>query len=94
MWGCEKVDMFEMSGFVWNELAVGIEQSYCEGRNEDIITGCGLRYKLSERMDQSVMRWYEHIEKMSEERLEKRIYKAGVVKVGKEADGVLEVLIV
>ena len=47
-------------------------------KNEDIRMGCGLKYKLSERVDQSVMRWYGHMERMSEERLVKRIYRAGV----------------
>ena len=27
---------------------------------------CGLNYKLSERMNQSVMRWYGHMERMIE----------------------------
>ena len=40
--------------------------------------GCGLKYKLRERVDQLVMRWYGHMEKMSEERLGKRINRAGV----------------
>ena len=36
-------------------------------RNEGIRMGCGLKHKLSERVDQSAMRWYGHMERMSEE---------------------------
>ena len=42
------------------------------------IMGCGLKHKLNEKVDQSVMRWYGHMERMMEERLVKRIYRAGV----------------
>ena len=70
----KKVDVFEMScprlisGFtMWDKM-----------RNEDIRRGCGLKYKLSKRVDQSVMRWYGHIVCMSEEILVKRTYRAGV----------------
>ena len=45
-------------------------------RKEDIRMGCGLKDKLSERVDQSVVRWYGHMERMSEERLVKQIYRA------------------
>ena len=38
-------------------------------RSEDIRMGCGLKCRLSERVDLSVMRWYGHMERMSEERL-------------------------
>ena len=47
----KKVYVFEMSCLrpikgvtMWDKM-----------RNVDIITGCGLKYKLSERVDQSVM---------------------------------------
>ena len=62
-----KVDVFEMSCLIpirgvtmWDRMS-----------NEDIEIGCGLKYKLSERVDQSVIRWYEHMERISEEKLEK-----------------------
>ena len=47
-------------------------------RNKDIRTGCILMYKLSKRVDQSVMRWYGHIDRMNVEKLMKRIYRARV----------------
>ena len=38
-------------------------------RNEDIRTvGFSLNYMLSEKMNQSYMRWYGHMARMSEER--------------------------
>ena len=43
-----------------------------------IKTLCGLKYKLSERMNQLVMRWYERMGNMSREKLVKRIKKAEV----------------
>ena len=43
-------------------------------RNEVIRTGCDLKYKLSESVSQLVLRWYEHMGKMNEERLIKQIY--------------------
>ena len=36
-------------------------------RNEDIRTRCGLNYRLSEKLNQLDMRWYGHMERMSEE---------------------------
>ena len=39
---------------------------------------CGLRYKLSERVDQPVIICYGYMERMSEERLVKRIYRVGL----------------
>ena len=42
-------------------------------KNEDIGMGYGLKYRQSERVYQSVMRWYGHIERMSEEIHVKRI---------------------
>ena len=36
---------------------------------------CGLQCKSSERVDMSVMRWYEHMGRMSAERLVKHIYR-------------------
>ena len=47
-------------------------------RNEGIRTVYGLRCKLSEKVDQSVVRWYGHLERTSEERPVKRIHRAGV----------------
>ena len=68
-------------------------------RSEDIRIGCVLKYMLRERVDQSVMRWHRHIERMSEEGIVKRINRAGVDgKRGRDRprtrwhDGVREVL--
>ena len=47
-------------------------------RNEDIRTGCCLKCMLSEKMDQSVMGWYEHMDRKSENRAVKRFSRAGV----------------
>ena len=54
-------------------------------RNENIRMGCFLICKLSERVDQSVIRLYGYMEKMSEKRQVKRIYRAEVD--GKRARG-------
>ena len=45
-------------------------------RNEHIRMGCGFTYKLSERVNQSIIIWYGHMDRMSEERLVKRISRA------------------
>ena len=45
-------------------------------RNEEIRRRVGIQDILSERMDRRVMSWYGHIERMDDNRLTKRIYKA------------------
>ena len=45
-------------------------------RNETIRIRTGVTRGLSGRADQSVLRWYGHIEKMEESRLVKRIYRS------------------
>ena len=57
------MDAFEMSCLrsirgvtMWNRMI-----------NEYIRMGYGLKDKLSERVGQSIMRWYGHMERMSEE---------------------------
>ena len=48
-------------------------------RNEEIRGRTGVRDALSKRADQTVLRWFGHIERMSEERMVKRIYKSEAV---------------
>ena len=45
-------------------------------RNNYIRTGYGVNCMLCERVDQSIIRWHAHIERMVEDRLVKRIKKA------------------
>ena len=51
-------------------------------------TECSLKYKLNEKVDQSVMRWYGHMEKIGKERHVKQIYRAGMDEL-KEGDHIL-----
>ena len=45
-------------------------------RNEEVRRRVGIQETLSERMDRRVLSWYGHIERMDDDRLTKRIYKA------------------
>ena len=42
----------------------------------DVRRRVGIQETLSERMDRRVLSWYGHIERMDDDRLTKRIYKA------------------
>ena len=53
-------------------------------RNEDVSAACGLKYKLSERVEQSTLRWHRHRKRTNEERLVERINRAGVCEAEKE----------
>merc|ERR1712002_1395453 len=39
---------------------------------------CGKNVGVCERMDQAVLRWFEHVERMGNERLVKRVYDSEV----------------
>ena len=47
-------------------------------RNEEVRRRTGVMRELSGRADQSVLRWFGHIERMDEDRLVKRVYRAEV----------------
>jgi hypothetical protein len=47
-------------------------------RNEDVHRRCGSELRIEERMDINVLRWYDHVERMEEERMVKRVYVAKV----------------
>ena len=35
---------------------------------------CGVRKSLNERIDESVLRWFGHVERMERDRIAKRVY--------------------
>ena len=47
-------------------------------RDEQIRRRCGLQRSLSERGEAAALRWVGHIERMEEERLVKKLYRAEV----------------
>ena len=47
-------------------------------RNEWVRDECGVKLSVSDLHDRRVMRWFGHVERMSEERLTKQIYEAKV----------------
>ena len=58
-----------------NVLGVGVEQ---RRRNRDIRGRCRNKAFLLERVDQSILRWFSHTDRMNEMRLTKRINRAVV----------------
>ena len=68
-------------------------------RNERVRERCGIKVRLLERANRGVLRWFGHVERMSGERLVKKVYKSkveGVRGIGcprrKWLDGVKDVL--
>ena len=47
-------------------------------RNEIIRGWCGYELSLLERIERDVLKWFGHEERMGEERLVKRVYRANV----------------
>ena len=47
-------------------------------RNEEVRRRVHVEKQLSERVDQSVLRWFGHMEQMDEERMVKRVMNADV----------------
>ncbi len=47
-------------------------------RNEEVRRRAGIVRKMSERVNQKVLRWYGHVMRMGEEPLTKRVWKAEV----------------
>ena len=45
-------------------------------RNEEVRKRTGVEKRLSDRVEQSGLRWYGHVERMNEERLVKRVWEA------------------
>ena len=63
------------------------------------IRRCGKNARVSQRIDQGVLRWFGHVERMADERMAKRVYESDVRGVGRRGrpikcwmDGVKEVL--
>ena len=46
--------------------------------NVEIRRMCGKNVSVSQRMDQGVLRWFGHVERMGNERLVKRVYDSEV----------------
>ena len=47
-------------------------------RNEEVRRRAGVPYELAERVDESVLRWFGHVERMDEGRLTKRVWRGEV----------------
>ena len=69
-------------------------------RNEIVRRRCGNKLSLLERADRGILRWFGHLERMSVERIVKKVYKSkvdGVRRVGRPRrrwlDGVKDVLL-
>ena len=45
------------------------------------IRRCGKNVSMSQRIDQDVQWWFEHVERMGDERIAKRVYESDVVGV-------------
>ena len=47
---------------------------------------CGVRKSLDEKIDEGILRWYDHVERMERDRIAKRVYVgecAGTRSVGR-----------
>ena len=51
-------------------------------RNEEIRRRCQMEVSISERVEQNVLRWFGHMERMPEERVVKQVYMSRVEGVG------------
>ena len=67
--------------------------------NVEIRRRCGKKVSVSQRIDQGVLRWFGHVERMGDERMAKRVYESDVRGVRRRGrprkcwmDGVKEVL--
>ena len=47
-------------------------------RNSEIRKRCGLKEDVVTKIEKSMLRWFGHVERMNEERLTKKVYKASV----------------
>ena len=67
--------------------------------NVEIRRRCGKKVSVSQRIEQGVLRWFGHVEKMGDERMARRVYESDVGGVRRRGmlrkcwmDGVKEVL--
>ena len=47
-------------------------------RNEEIRRRCGNKVSIEQKMDQSILRWFGHVERMGNERMVRRVYDSEV----------------
>ena len=47
-------------------------------RNEEVRRVCGKERSVGMKIDQSVLRWFGHVERMNEERMVRRVYESSV----------------
>ena len=47
-------------------------------RNTEVRRRCGKEVNVGVKIEQSVLRWFGHVERMDEERMVKRVYEASV----------------
>ena len=45
-------------------------------RNEEIRRRCRKKASVGERMDQSILRWFGHVERMEDDRLARKVYES------------------
>ena len=48
-------------------------------RNEEIRRRCGKNVDVCEKVEQNVLRWFGHVERMGDERLVKRMYNSDIM---------------
>merc|ERR1712002_652821 len=86
-WALNKKDTKRMEAVEMNCL-----RNICGRRRIDMVPNvqireiCGKNVGVSERMDQGVLRWFGHVERMGNERLVKRVYDSevrGVRRIGR-----------
>lgn len=70
----KKVDVFDMKCL----RAVSGVRRVDRVRNERIRERCGSKKSMLGRADESVLRWYGHVERMDNERVTKKIYESSV----------------
>ena len=55
-------------------------------RNEEVRRRAGIERELASRADQRVLRWFEHVERMDEYRMARRVLMPKSVRGGYEGD--------
>ena len=84
LYGAETWGLREAERRKLNVLEMGCLRSMCgltlwnRVRNEEVRRRVQVEKQLSERVDQSVLRWFGHMERMDEERMVKRVMNADV----------------
>ena len=84
LYGSETWGLREAERRKLDVLEMGCLRSMCRlslrdrVRNEEVRRRTGVERKLSSRVDQNVLRWFGHMERMDEERVAKRVMRSEV----------------